>query len=68
MRFMSPAASMSAEARIMWRAGGSWMPDLEAIGDAATGAVLAGAVEPRTGSGDDGHTHENELPELRRAI
>ena len=35
------------------------MPDLEAIGDAATGAVLARAVEPRTGLGDDGHTHEN---------
>jgi hypothetical protein len=35
------------------------MPDLEAIGDAATGAVLAGSVEPRTGeAGDDGHTHE----------
>ena len=33
------------------------MPDLEAIGDAATGAVLAGAVEPPTGA-DDGHTHE----------
>jgi len=34
------------------------MPDLEAIGDAATGAVLAGAVEPRTGASADGHTHE----------
>lgn len=34
------------------------MPDLEAIGDAATGAVLARTVEPRTGLGDDGHTHE----------
>lgn len=33
------------------------MPDLEAIGDAATGAVLAKTVEPRTGA-DDGHTHE----------
>lgn len=31
------------------------MPDLEAIGDAATGAVLAGAVE---GVSADGHTHE----------
>ena len=31
------------------------MPDLEAIGDAATGAVLAGAIE---GAGADGHTHE----------
>jgi len=34
------------------------MPDLEAIGDAATGAVIAGAVEPHSGPGDDGHTHE----------
>ena len=33
------------------------MPDLEAIGDAATGAVVASAVEPRHGAGD-GHTHE----------
>ena len=33
------------------------MPDLEAVGDAATGAALAGVVEPRTGR-DDGHTHE----------
>jgi hypothetical protein len=32
------------------------MPDLEAIGDVAAGAVLAGAVEPRTGP--DGHTDE----------
>jgi len=35
------------------------MPDLEAIGDAATGAVLAGAVE-RGGRGSDGHTHEHD--------
>ena len=34
------------------------MPDLEAIGDAATGAVLARPVEPRTGEAADGHTHE----------
>jgi hypothetical protein len=34
------------------------MPDLEAVGDAATGAVIAGAVEPRTGGVADGHTHE----------
>jgi Protein of unknown function (DUF3667) len=33
------------------------MPDLEAIGDAATGAVLAGAVEG-AGAAADGHTHE----------
>lgn len=34
------------------------MPDLEAIGDAATGAMVARTVEPDTGSADDGHTHE----------
>jgi hypothetical protein len=33
------------------------MPDLEAIGDAATGAVLASALE-RGIAADDGHTHE----------
>jgi hypothetical protein len=33
------------------------MPDLEAVGDAVTGAIVAGAVEPATGKGD-GHTHE----------
>ena len=33
------------------------MPDLEAIGDAATGAVLASALEPGIAA-DDGHTHE----------
>ena len=33
------------------------MPDLEAVGDGATGAALAGVVEPSTGR-DDGHTHE----------
>ena len=33
------------------------MPDLEAIGDAATGVVLSGTVEPKTGV-TDGHTHE----------
>jgi Protein of unknown function (DUF3667) len=33
------------------------MPDLEAVGDVATGAVLAGAVE-RSGAAADGHTHE----------
>jgi hypothetical protein len=34
------------------------MPDLEALGDAASGGVLAGAVEPKTGQVADGHTHE----------
>jgi hypothetical protein len=33
------------------------MSDLEAVGDAATGAVLASTVEPETGA--DGHTREN---------
>src|SRR5687768_2208089 len=33
------------------------MPDLEAIGDAATGAVLASALE-RGIAASDGHTHE----------
>lgn len=37
---------------------GSHMPDLEALGDAATGGLLAGAVEPRTGRRARGHTHE----------
>ncbi|MEO5612177.1 MAG: DUF3667 domain-containing protein [Sphingomicrobium sp.] len=34
------------------------MPDLDALGDAVTGAVLAGAVGPKTGQAEDGHTHE----------
>ncbi|NUS99754.1 MAG: DUF3667 domain-containing protein [Sphingomonas sp.] len=33
------------------------MPDLEAIGDAATGTVLATTLEARTGP-DEGHAHE----------
>lgn len=33
------------------------MPDLEAVGDAATGAVIARTVEPQAGEAD-GHTHE----------
>src|SRR5438128_5584783 len=32
------------------------MPDLEAIGDAATGAVLGSAIDAPAGG--DGHTHE----------
>ena len=35
------------------------MSDLESVGDAATGAVIARAVEPDAGEADDGHTHEN---------
>jgi hypothetical protein len=34
------------------------MPDLEAVGDATTGAVIASAVEPAAGGRADGHTHE----------
>lgn len=34
------------------------MPDLESVGDAATGPVVASAVEPGAGESDDGHTHE----------
>lgn len=34
------------------------MSDVEAIGDALTGGVVASAVEPRAGEGADGHTHE----------
>jgi len=34
------------------------MGEFDAIGDAMTGGMLAAAVEPRTGVGDDGHTHE----------
>ena len=33
------------------------MPDIEAVGDIATGALVGRAVEPGTG-GADGHTHE----------
>ena len=33
------------------------MPNFEALGDAATGALLGRAVEPKAGEGD-GHTHE----------
>lgn len=34
------------------------MPDLEAIGDAITGGVVARAVEPKAGETPDGHSHE----------
>ena len=34
------------------------MSGIEALGDAATGTMLAGAVEPQTGAVADGHTHE----------
>ena len=33
------------------------MPDLEGVGDAVTGGLVARAVEPKTGEAD-GHTHE----------
>ena len=32
--------------------------ELEAVGDAITGAVVGRAVESKAGEGDDGHTHE----------
>ena len=41
------------------------MPDLEGLGDAATGALLAGAVEPKTGQTADGHTHERDCRNQR---
>jgi len=34
------------------------MPDLEAIGEAVTGGMVARAVEPKAGEAGDGHTHE----------
>jgi hypothetical protein len=34
------------------------MPDIEAVGDAATGGILSVAVEPRHGGEGEGHTHE----------
>jgi len=34
------------------------MSDVEAIGDALTGGVVARAIEPQAGEGGDGHTHE----------
>jgi uncharacterized protein DUF3667 len=34
------------------------MPDLEAVGDAITGGVVASAVERSAGEARDGHTHE----------
>ena len=34
------------------------MPDLEAVGDAITGAVIGRAVEPKAGEAAVGHTHE----------
>jgi hypothetical protein len=37
---------------------GEWMPDLESLGDAATGAVLARTVEPGAGEASDERTHE----------
>ena len=43
------------------------MSDLEAIGDAATSAVLARAVEPATGTAD-GHTHEKSCLNCRTEL
>jgi hypothetical protein len=43
------------------------MPDFEAVGDAVTGAAIARAVEPRTGT-DDGHTHETNCLNCRALL
>jgi hypothetical protein len=43
------------------------MPDLEAIGDAATGGIIARAVEPRAGEGD-GHTDETNCLNCRAPL
>ena len=37
---------------------------VEGVGEAVTGGMLARAVEPE--AGEDGHTHETQLPQLRR--
>ena len=42
------------------------MGDFEALGDAVTGGMLGRAVEPKAGEAGDGHTHEAQLPQLRR--
>ena len=34
--------------------------EFEALGDAATGAIVGRAAEPTAGEGDDGHTHETD--------
>jgi hypothetical protein len=47
---------MAARARLMSDHKGGAMPDIEAVGDAVTGGMVAGAVEPATGPG--GYTHE----------
>jgi hypothetical protein len=35
------------------------MSDIQAIGDAIAGGVVARSVEPKAGEGSDGHTHEH---------
>ena len=47
---------MTAGCGIM-SARGNAMPDIEAVGDAVTGGLVARAVEPGAGEAD-GHTHE----------
>src|SRR5512146_834117 len=34
------------------------MGEFDALGDAVTGGLLGRVVEPRTGEGGDGHTHD----------
>ncbi|MBA2467764.1 MAG: hypothetical protein H0V46_09225 [Sphingomonas sp.] len=44
------------------------MADLEAIGDVATGAVLARAVEPRAGGTHEGHRHAQHCLNCRSLL
>ena len=44
------------------------MPDLESVGDAATGSIVARALEPGAGEGDDGHTHETRCLNCRAEL
>ena len=55
---------MGARPRIMSATGGMYMPDLEGIGDAVTGGVVARAIEPNAGE-SDGHTHETRCLNCR---
>jgi len=57
MRFMEQAASIRGVPAPQ-KGGEFGMGDLEGIGDAVTGAMLARAVEPEAGEAADGHTHE----------
>ena len=63
MRRIDPFASIAPRPapprRFKVRPRGSGMGEIDAIGDAVTGAAIARAVEPAAGAvGPDGHTHE----------